>query len=456
MAYLVKAGDKARAAFANQDAIAYFDRAIAIVEAGHLEGDRAALIRDLRARKGRAFYQNGKWAEARIELEAALADPDAEGDDERAAALLDLGLACFWLLDTPAARRYASEAEAIARRTGAESFVTTARALFASIDAADGDIEGATEKYRSVLDRIHVDPAGVPPRLVDHYTLLAYWIGDSEEAITRAEANVRVERERSDFQNLMQGLPHLGISLAAAGRYAEAMAVFDEARAVGLKYEIRTLLARAVCMSTGMLAELGDYLAAEQRSEEAREIARSSNFQPPLVSSSIDLLLNYARRRDVGRADALIEDVASAVSVAAGWHGWLWGLRFTEARAELALARGDMDGALELTQEAIEQCRVRHRRKYEALAHVTRAAALAAKGRHAEAASSIALAFEIARASGDPALIVRAASSGLAVSEDPALVTHGREAVERVLGSLPAGSTRGVFENSEAVRALRR
>jgi hypothetical protein len=61
------------------------------------------------------------------------------------------------------------------------------------------------------------------------------------------------------------------------------------------------------------------------------------------VSATIDLLLTMARRHEPGQAENYVDQVAVGIATAPGWHEWLWTLHLKQARAELALARGDLD-----------------------------------------------------------------------------------------------------------------
>src|SRR6185295_5452406 len=130
-------------------------------------------------------------------------------------------------------------------------------------------------------------------------------------------------------------------SLAGAGRYQEARRAFEEMREFGRRHGILPMLARGIAMSAGLHIALGDYARGEEFAHEARELARRISFPPPFVSAGIDLLTVFARSHDPGRADAIFDDVARAVEAGSGWHGWLWRLRLSQARAELALARGE-------------------------------------------------------------------------------------------------------------------
>jgi hypothetical protein len=121
-------------------------------------------------------------------------------------------------------------------------------------------------------------------------------------------------------------------------------------------------------LSAGYHLDVFDYAGNEALAEKARELARSLNFLPPAISAGLDLILNFARRQEVGRAEELLAEVGESAEKATAWHAWLWGLRLAEARAEIAQARGDWNGTLDWATRAVEQSQLRDRVKYEALA----------------------------------------------------------------------------------------
>jgi tetratricopeptide (TPR) repeat protein len=251
-------------------------------------------------------------------------------------------------------------------------------------------------------------------------------------------------------------LPHLGLALAASGRYGEAARVFEEVRSFGQEHEVWPFVARSISMSAGYHLDVFDFEGNEALAEEAREWAHSLSFLPPVVSSGLDLLMNFAQRQEVDRAERLVAEVADAVAQASGWHGWAWKLRLAEARAEMALARGDFEAALTWASEAVEQGRARGRVKYHVAGLRSRAAALVALGRAQEAVSNLRQAVALARPTGDPAMFLRAATALLALDGDDALAAEARAAAERILAALPDEDMRRRFEAAEPVRLLSR
>jgi tetratricopeptide (TPR) repeat protein len=156
-----------------------------------------------------------------------------------------------------------------------------------------------------------------------------------------------------------------------------------------------------------------------------------------VISAGLDLMVNFARRHEVGRAEALIDEIAEIAQKTTGWHGWLWKIRLSEARAEIALARGDFADALQWSRVAIEESRQRGRVKYEVVGLGTRAAALHGLGRTREAIRDLQTAVPLARRVGDPAQFLRAASGLLALDGDDALASEASAATARIARALP-------------------
>src|SRR5712691_56098 len=357
-------------------------------------------------------------------------------------------------MDLPSLRRRADELRVLGEQLDRADLQATALSWLAPTVAADGDPAGCIALAEQALARGRI-PGFTPPPTVHAYLSFSYHLlGRIQEAIARGQETVQVAREANDVSMIVQALPQLGLSLAASGCYDEAQRVFEEARRYGAEYGIRTMLARAIAMSAGFHLDVFDFAGNEMLAEEARELARSLGFTPPAISAGLDLILNFARRQEVGRAEKLVVEVGEIAEKATAWHGWLWGLRFAEARAEMVLARGDWDGALGVASQAIEQSRLRGRVKYEALGLTTRSRALAAVGRTADAIADINRAVNLARQMGDPALFVRGASVLLALDGSDTLALEARAGVERIVAALPDDELRRSFESAEPVRAV--
>jgi hypothetical protein len=178
-------------------------------------------------------------------------------------------------------------------------------------------------------------------------------------------------------------------------------------------------------------------------------------FVPPIVSSGIDALLTFARLHEPGRAERLLEETAAAAASTAGWHQWLWQLRLTQARAELALARDALDEAIATATDSIEQSRARGRPKYEALGLITRARGLHALARTRDAISDAKTALNVADRTGDPALLLLALDALIGLDGTDELATRARAVTDCIYDGLPNEVMRRCFNESETMRRIR-
>jgi hypothetical protein len=232
--------------------------------------------------------------------------------------------------------------------------------------------------------------------------------------------------------------------------------VFDEARQFSREHEIWPMLARVIAMEAGYHLDVFDYAGHAGIADEARELGRSANLLNPFVSASLDLLFNYIRCGEIGRAEQIVNEVAASVEQAAGSHGWVWRMRLAEARAELALARGDWEETLRLVEHAIAQSQPRGRVKYHAFGLETRARALAALGHKHEAIVQARNAVNLIRPIEAPALFLRAAAALLDLEGDDSLLAEARAAAHQISIALPNEEMRLLFEAAEPVRLIDR
>lgn len=446
MSYLHQAAERARRASAYRQEAALLAQAIAIADQLGRRRDVALL----RARRGSAFGSVGMWTEARPELEAALKELPQDQMEQRADALIELAAACFWLLDTKAILVPATEALNLAERVGRNDQAAAAIAWLAAAEQANGDPVSARLSHGRAIARA----GGLPAASLSIAPLTSYLLGYTDEALDLGRKAAQMLREFAHADATIWGLPHLGLALAAKGQYAEALEVFRETQRLGHEYKIWPFLARAISISAGFHLDVYDLVGNERLNEEARELATSHNFLPPAVSAGIELLLNFARANQPERAEKLVDGVAAEIVKGAGWHGWLWKIRFAEAQAELAYARSQFQEAVRWAEDTITQSASKHRVKYQALGLWTRARSLGPLGRTREAIADLHTAIDLARSLDDPAIFLRVAGALLAIAGDDTLLQEARAAAQRIRIALPDEDMRRTFAAAEPVQLL--
>ena len=369
--YATRAGDHAVTTLAFESAAHFYEMALRTMDFMAPNTDATAKRFELHLKRGKSFFAVGHWAPAKHAFEAATSLLDPTDQEKQCELLVRLAETAFWLMDVPALRTFAGEAQVLAARVARDDLWADAQAWRASAMVSDGDVLTAVQMDHEALARA----GGIRSFGLARIPLTLYWAGRSAEAVQHGHQAVATARGAEDPSFLLYALQHLGLSLSGAGRFDEALRVFDEARDVGRRCGALPLLARATSMSVAPLLSLGDLKGAMARAFEARELAYRVAFEPPLVSAGIDLLVIFARQQDPGRAEALLDETAQAVNRASGWHAWKWGMRLSQARAELAFAREAWGEAVEAATHVIDQSRRRHRPRYEALALITRARA---------------------------------------------------------------------------------
>ena len=448
--YAIRAADRMAAALAHEEAARFYDYALQALDAMPAGPDIERQRVTIHRRRGRAFGNLGQWGNQRAALDQALNHLSPDQKEERCEILTDIGQAHFWLFDIPSLERVSGEALTLAEGLGRTDLAAINMGWQARCRQAGGNVIEAIERDRETIDRF-----GESARISHSLgSLVLYWAGRGRHAAALAANATAMVDNVHDATFTMYSLSHSALALAAIGRYADAARVFGETRAFGRKYGVMPLLARAISMSAGYPFSLGDYDTAERIQLEARELARSANFAPSIVSPSIDLLLIAARRGDPGSVESLFDETVEASRKNPGWHGWLWELRVSLVRAELALARGDWEGTIEAATTGIDQCRRCSRPKYEALTLVTRARALLRRNRSADAVADARQAVSLARATEDPALLLRASDTLLELEGDDALAAEAKGTIARILEGLPEGVTRQRFADSEVVRRI--
>lgn len=451
--FVTLAGDQAVAVAAVDEGLQLYAKALQIIAVMAPGDERQHLDSELHAKRGVACASLGRWDSARAELGTALA-AHPEPDARRAELLVYLCQSSFWSLDDPREllRRHADEAVVLARAVARPDLAAAAIGWQATADSAAGDLSAAAAGFELALADAAKAGVAAPPFALQYFSLLLYWTGWLDEAARRGAEAIERFRQLNDVAGLVNVLPSQGLVLAARGRYEEAERSFREAVQLGRRHGIGTLLARAVAMSSGPRLDTFDYAGAHDLAEEARDLARTFAYAPPLISATIDLLFLAARRHELGRVEEFTPEVEAGMATAGAWHAWGWRIRYSQARAEIALARRDWSEALHLSEVTIARSQAVGRRRYEVMALDTGAAALVGLGRTREAVARLRRAVDLARTLGDPALFLRPVSALLDRAGDPTLLAEATRAAHRLADALPDQTRLLRFREAAPVR----
>jgi len=454
--FATRAGDQAATVLAFEEAIRFYDFALeGLASHGPTTGEETA-VAALRLKRGEALISLGQWKGARPELLSAV---ESLGGERQVEVLIRLGQASLLqFFDVPGARLHADRAASLARELGRQDLEAGACGVLAQATFLDGRLRSSIELYLGSYRRQHL-ASSLLRQSFTNFPIALYLVADFSAAASYAREAIEACWAAGDSYNLVSHLSHIGLSLAALGRYEDGLAAFAEARQVASERPIpsvRQNLARAISMSAGVHLEAFDLAGAEALAEEARDLGRSTNFPPAVTSEALDLLFIFARRHEPGRSDTILEEVEAALPGATGAHYYQWRVRLAVAQAELALARGDWRMAVRHASEGLDLNERMDRPKYEALALTARGQALVRIGQKREAINDLRRAVEVVRPVGSPAMLLRAAAALLAVEPDATLATDARQAADQILATLPLASMRRSFSDADAVRLVYR
>jgi tetratricopeptide (TPR) repeat protein len=157
------------------------------------------------------------------------------------------------------------------------------------------------------------------------------------------------------------------------------------------------LTARALNMSRALYRDLFQLDETRRRNEEAAELDAAAGFANAVLQSGIDQLFT-----ELARAEARWPELWERSQNTKGWHHWLMAGRLAEAKAEIALAKGDHAEAARLAVDAIHQSREVRRAKYELAARLVLGGPLMALGQAERGIDDLRAALDGIRRLGHP------------------------------------------------------
>jgi tetratricopeptide (TPR) repeat protein len=276
--YLTGAGDRARASYANKDAIRYYSQALEYVP----EGSPQRL--DLLAARAGVYGLMAEWGAQRADLEAMLALAEALGDEARRCDALVVLAECLWgRTGVAGCREPAERAAEAALKIG--DLVREGRALrfLGFFDTMVGYWARSRSMLEAALARFQ--EAGRPSEsaaCLSRLSLALYRLGEPAAALGAAAQAVALSREAGDRRQEAISLRHLAYAYSNQGQHAAALPAVEAALALHREMGDRNEECHALNGLGMMLGELGKLEEAagafQQMLEIAEEIGSASGI----------------------------------------------------------------------------------------------------------------------------------------------------------------------------------
>jgi DNA-binding SARP family transcriptional activator len=450
--YSIRAGQQAMMLMAFEEAAQLYKRALATLD--ELEEGAGGLRGELHELYGKALATMSQWVDASTQFEAALAIVAEDDDHSKARLLLQAALCAFWMLDTEGVRSRATDALALAKKSQDPRLEAAATAFLSQANISDGELGSGMAGYAAARKLAGPSDDLIVAQALQQQAIAHYWRGEFDAASIVGARLLTVARSHSDGSMVTNVLAVRGMALGCAGRYRESAAAFREAEQFGRDHGIVRLLTRVASMRAGCIFELGALELAREQAQLAVEQASQIGFAPAVVSSQIDLLLVAIAQSRIGDAEALLPTVASAVSDTRGFHTWVWSMRVTLARAQIAWAKGNVEAAAENAEALVKEAKRSGRLKYVVAGQRILAAAHRREGRHDEAAGLLREAAALAQSMPYPALLIQVVGDLLMGTEDADLASAAADCVRAIIAEIDDAALRRAFEQSGAVRRI--
>jgi tetratricopeptide (TPR) repeat protein len=324
----------------------------------------------------------------------------------------------YWAHEYSRALEINAGAIATARELGDDA----ALAVALQVEALDRDIHGHFDREVYEAGRRASDLAeasGNPEAMTwacSYHAIACKHLGDFQRGIDVSERALATARRYG--MNPPMPVWTLGLSLGSIGRYQDTITLFTEAIAVTHRIGQDVLKARLLNSLGWALGEIGCHeqarhpnLGCAELGEVMVEAGQVAGANELYANGKINLAGNLLM---LGAPDSAEEELGPVEAELAQdgdpWMRWRYSMHLTDAKARVALARGDIEKSLALTRDEIAAASTRDSVKCEARAYELHGRALLHGDQRIDAEEALRKALEIAQAISHPPVIWRSLS----------------------------------------------
>jgi len=439
-AYARRAADRARAIFANREAIHFYTQALEAAARMSPPPDDADLLAIYEAR-GLVWHLLSSYKQAVADFEAMqqaavrLGDRVKEGE-----ALCNQAGAHWWLFAESykgLVEKCAREAMAIAEETGDERILARGLYSLAMVDQKAGALKEADAKLLRSVEICRRRSLTGP--LVTDLTWLgahAGWRGEYGQSIVFTREAARVaEASHEGFYELV-ALCVLCNAHAGLGEWDTAFQVLDDVRDKSQERENKYGIARGMNTAGWLHHQLGDLRQALELDRESLDFSKTAKLSNPEIYSIVNVAEDHLGLGEIGPARGILLDAAERLRTGSfDSHVWKWQMRVALTFARLSLIERDLERADTHLTEALTIAQRTGSQRHLAEGYRMRGELWLAAGRTQDGWAELRRALDVAEAIGGPRTIWENASA-LGRALGPAREAEARDAYRRAVEAL--------------------
>ena len=404
--YLEKCGDKAAAAGAIQEALGYYDRALALCDRLGTPAQMASVA--LARKRGTLLFDGGDFAGAATDYERMrIAAVRLEDRHNEGMALAYRGFSQYYGHDFEGGETTLRTALELAGTDDADA------GLLASISLAS--LLAVTNRYAEATPLLSL-AAGLAPRVHDAFSRswwaisaceFIHWAGRYDEAIAFLEREQSAIEANRQIMLLLWCQWEEALARGGKGDYTRALALLEGVIAACERIGERFLGARALNTAGWLYCELHDHRRAIELNTQSLDVASTMEVSDAEIRGNArlnlgDSLMALGRGDEAEEHFRAVERVVRNPSPPERWMIWRYAQHLFHSYGELCLARGDSGRALAYADECLALAEPSESKKNVVKARRLRGQSFLMHGRVDEAEQEIERALEVARQIGNP------------------------------------------------------
>jgi tetratricopeptide (TPR) repeat protein len=405
--YLVKAGQKAQQAYANQEACEHYSRALDMCERLG-EAVQPVTRMTIYAGKGAVHFLLSEFR-ASIEVHQRLLEEARQLGDRNteAEALSQISYGFLFAHEFEQALEGSHQAQALAAAIGNQTILAASLFVIAWIHTVTGKLDEAAHGGEEAL-RVSRE-AGEKGR--EGFTLLLLgglhnWKGEYEQALRLHEQGFTIGHAHDLQLIVLWSLWRMGLIHGGQGEYAAALAALQEALALSDRLGDKMFKCRVLNSLGWVYGELYNLETAIRYNREGAEASYQVGDPEIIRNAEINLGDDYLLMGDLEQAQRYLEkvyaDTQQREQWGEEWMKWRYAQHLYHSLGELWLAKGDAGQALEFAEECLKLAEPTTSRKNLVKGWRLKGQALLAQGQGEQAEAALARALTLAREIGNP------------------------------------------------------